>query len=119
MLPFDHELLVGLRRDARFGPVLTMARGGVEAEADPDVVNLLLPTNDAEVLRALQSLRYARLLQGFRDKPAADLPTAARNIAGLSTWFMHQSLREVEINPLAIQGENTWALDALIAPTKD
>lgn len=116
MLSFDHELLLGLRRDPRFGPVLTLARGGVEAELDPDVVNLLLPATADGILRRLRQLRCARLLEGFRGRPAADLPALADRIHRLCVWFEHQALREVEINPLAIRGAQAWALDALITP---
>ncbi len=116
MLPFDHELLLGLRRDPRFGPVLTIARGGVEAELDPDVVSLLLPATADDILRRLRQLRCARLLEGFRGRPAADLPALADRIHHLCRWFERQSLREVEINPLAIRGAQAWALDALITP---
>src|SRR5690606_17131423 len=49
MVPFDHELLLGLRRDARFGPVLTLARGGVQVELDADVVTRLLPLDAPQV----------------------------------------------------------------------
>lgn len=118
MLPFDHELLLGLRNDERFGPVLTIARGGVEAEADPDVANVLLPASEDEILRALQGLRYARLLNGYRGRPAADMEALAERITGLSVWFMGQALLELEINPLAIQGSHAWALDALMAPAR-
>ncbi|MCM2347001.1 MAG: acetate--CoA ligase family protein [Acidovorax soli] len=116
MLPFDHELLLGLRRDPRFGPVLTLARGGIEAELDPDVVNLLLPANADDIAQMLSHLRCFKLLQGFRGKPGADISAVARRIADLAEWFLQQPLRELEINPLVIQGNQVWALDALITP---
>lgn len=116
MLPFDHELLLGLRRDPRFGPVLTLARGGVEAELDPDVVNLLLPANADDIAQMLSRLRCFKLLQGFRGKPGAELPALARRIEDLCTWFLQQPLRELEINPLVIRGSQIWALDALMTP---
>jgi acyl-CoA synthetase (NDP forming) len=116
MLPFDHELLLGLRRDPRFGPVLTLARGGIEAELDPDVVNLLLPGTASDIAQMLSRLRCFKLLQGFRGNPGVDIPTLTRNITGLCEWFMAQPLRELEINPLAIKGDQMWALDALITP---
>ena len=62
MLPFDHELLLGLRRDDRFGPVLTLARGGVEAELDPDVSNLLLPASPCE---RSKSIRWPYVVHRF------------------------------------------------------
>lgn len=116
MLPFDHELLLGLRRDPRFGPVLTLARGGVEAELDPDVVNLLLPATADDIAQMLSRLRCFKLLQGFRGKPGADIPALARRIEDLCAWFLQQPLRELEINPLVIQCSRVWALDALITP---
>lgn len=116
MLPFDHELLLGLRRDPRFGPVLTLARGGVEAELDPDVVNLLLPATAKDIEQALGRLRCAKLLRGFRGKPGVDLPAVAQRIAALCNWFEQQPLRELEINPLALRHADVWALDALITP---
>jgi acyl-CoA synthetase (NDP forming) len=115
MVAFDHELLLGLRRDARFGPVLTIARGGVEVELEADAVTRLLPLDAQEVEAMLHSLRSARLLQGFRGRPAADIPLLATRIAGLCTWFLAQpTLAEVEINPLAVRGGQAWALDALV-----
>jgi succinyl-CoA synthetase beta subunit len=116
MLPFDHELLLGLRRDVRFGPVLTIARGGVEAELDPDVVNLLLPASQPDIAQAIERLRCAKLLHGFRGKAGADIGNLSSRISELCSWFAEQSLRELEINPLAIRGNDAWALDALITP---
>ncbi len=116
MLPFDHELLLGLRRDPRFGPVLTLARGGIEAELDPDVVNLMLPATYDDIAEMLGRLRCFKLLQGFRGQPGVDVPALARNITQLCGWFMEQPLRELEINPLALQGDKVWALDALVTP---
>ena len=116
MQNFDHELLLGLRRDTRFGPVLTLARGGIEAELDPDVTSLLLPATAEEITQALQQLRCFKLLQGYRGKPGIQVSEVARKIAALCEWFTNQPLRELEINPLAIQNANVWALDALITP---
>lgn len=115
MVPFDHELLLGLRRDARFGAVLTVARGGVEVELDADAVTRLLPLDARQVETMLRSLRAARLLQGFRGRPAVDIPKLAERIAGLCEWFLRQpGLAEVEVNPLAVRGGEAWALDALV-----
>jgi acyl-CoA synthetase (NDP forming) len=115
MVPFDHELLLGLRRDARFGAVLTIARGGVEVELDADAVTRLLPLDAKQVEAMIRGLRSARLLDGFRGRPAADVGQLARRIAGLCNWFLERpELAEVEINPVAVRGGEAWALDALV-----
>jgi acyl-CoA synthetase (NDP forming) len=115
MVPFDHELLLGLRRDPRFGAVLTLARGGVEVELDADAVTRLLPLNATQIEAMLRGLRSARLLDGFRGRAAVDVPAVARRIAGLCDWFVGSDrLHELEINPLALRGGQAWALDALV-----
>lgn len=115
MVPFDHELVLGLRRDPRFGALLTVGRGGVEVELDPDAATRLLPLAPREIEALLRGLRSARLLQGFRGRPPVDLPALAARIAALCDWFIDQpALAEVEINPLAVRGGDAWALDALV-----
>ena len=116
MIPFDHELLLGLRMDERFGATLTLARGGVEAELWPDVVSRLLPLSAHDVEVMLRGLRIGRLLEGFRGRPAADIPALAVRVAQLCAWFVQQPLTELEINPLAVRGDQAWALDALVTP---
>ncbi|NYT84152.1 acetate--CoA ligase family protein [Pollutimonas harenae] len=114
MIPFDHELLLGLQRHPRFGPVLSLARGGIEAELDPDVVTRLLPLNENDIVMMLEGLRSAALLQGFRGGPRVDMQAISQSIARLCDWFLSQDLAELEINPLAVKGDQLWALDALI-----
>ena len=116
MQRFDHELLLGLRRDARFGPMLTLGRGGVEVELDPDVASRLLPLDPSRIQEMIESLRSARLLQGFRGRGAVDLPALARQIACLCEVFlMRPDLAEIEINPLAVSGGQAWVLDAVVS----
>src|SRR5690606_3405042 len=73
MQTFDHELLLGLRRDARFGPTLTLGRGGVEVELEADAVTRLLPLDDSHIEEMLNALRSAPLLHGFRGGKPADI----------------------------------------------
>lgn len=116
MLPFDHELLLGLRRDERFGPTLTLGRGGVEVELDPDVVSQLLPLDAPQVEGMIRSLRSAGRLDGFRGQAKVDITALSESIARLCQSFtdMHQ-VAEIEINPLALRGNQAWVLDAIVS----
>ena len=114
MIEFEHELLLGLQRHSRFGPVLTIARGGVQAELDPDAITRLMPLTQEDIVTMLESLRCAKLLKGFRGRPGIDFLAIAGRIYCLCDWFLTTDLAEIEINPLAIKGDRAWALDALI-----
>jgi len=119
MVPFDHELVLGLRKDPTFGPILTVGRGGTAVEMDPDVCIRLLPLSTDEVRKMLEGLRFARMLRGFRGKPGADIPAVAKQISNLANWFANdETLAEVEINPLVVCGSDVRVLDALIRTYK-
>ena len=66
------ELIVGASVDALFGPVLLFGQGGTSVEVVADRAVALPPLN-APLARALIArTRVARLLEGWRDVPAAD-----------------------------------------------
>jgi acetate---CoA ligase (ADP-forming) len=109
------ELLVGVARDPVFGPVLTVGVGGVLTELLRDVAHLLLPTDAAEIRRALLGLRCAPLLTGYRGGPAADLERAVAATAGVAALAAARpEVVAVEVNPLIVTVDGAWACDALV-----
>jgi acyl-CoA synthetase (NDP forming) len=117
MMHFEHELLLGLRQDPVFGPLLVIGRGGADVEADPDSVILLLPADAAAVERALRRVRYAKVLEHGRGRAPVDLGKLAVKIASFASWYCSRAdVLEVEINPLAIgRGGQVAGLDALMS----
>jgi acyl-CoA synthetase (NDP forming) len=111
------ELVVGARRDAKWGPAVLIGSGGVLVEALEDV--RILPTDlphDA-IVTEIGKLRGARLLQGFRGAPPADLNAVATVVALVGQLMTtHPEIVEIDINPLMVYraGDGAMALDALI-----
>lgn len=115
------ELLVGARRDPRWGPVILIGLGGTLIEALADV-RLLPPdlTEDA-IAAEFRKLKTARLLDGFRGAPAVDVQAAARVAARIGALMLAEpTIVEIDINPLMAhaRGEGATALDALIVTRK-
>ncbi len=112
------ELIVGLHRDPLFGLMLTVGSGGVLVELMSDNVTLLLPVTEAEVRAALASLGCARILDGYRGGPPADLDAAVDAILAIARFGADNAerLEELDVNPLAVRprGRGAVALDALI-----
>jgi acyl-CoA synthetase (NDP forming) len=115
------ELLIGARRDPRFGPVALAGLGGVHAEVMRDVAVALAPVTPAEAERMLLSLRAAPLLRGARGRAALDVGAAARALSALShVAAAHPELAELEVNPLLVLPSGALALDArFVAPQPD
>ena len=112
------ELIVGLTRDAQFGLVLLIGAGGVLAELLQDHVTLLFPVNRAEVEKALDSLKIAPILNGYRGNPAADKAAIVDAVMGLARFGQDHAdkLMEVDLNPVFAlpEGEGVLAVDAVI-----
>jgi acyl-CoA synthetase (NDP forming) len=109
------ELLVGARRDPRFGPLIVVAAGGIHAEALRDVAVALAPVDEAAAEELVRSLASAPLLIGARGRPPLDVGAAARAVAALSRFAAeHPEAAEVEVNPLLLRREGAVGLDARI-----
>ena len=110
------ELLVGILRDPVHGFVLTIGAGGVMTELLRDTASLMLPIGEREIIEALESLKIAPLLQGFRGKPPANMPSVINAVLRVQDYVLAHldEIEEVEINPLIVTPEWAVAVDALI-----
>jgi len=109
------ELIVGLRRDPDWGPVLLLGLGGVFAEVLRDIRLLPSCVDAAAIIGDLHKLKAAALLTGFRGAPPPDLAAAANVAARLGVFAAaHPEIAEIEVNPLMVYPEGALVLDALI-----
>jgi acyl-CoA synthetase (NDP forming) len=112
------ELIVGVARDEQFGPYLVVGGGGILVELTKDSASLLLPTARDDVLRALDRLRCAPLLHGFRGAAPADVDAVADVVLAIAGMVERDpaSIAELDVNPLLVlaQGRGAVAADALV-----
>jgi hypothetical protein len=115
MGPRGLELVVGAKRDPRWGPVVLVGLGGIAMEALNDV-RLLPPDLPAPaIVAALGELRAAALLRGFRGAPPVDVAAVADIAARIGRLMLTvPEIVEIDINPLVAQPHSATALDALI-----
>jgi acetate---CoA ligase (ADP-forming) len=112
------ELIVGTRRDPRFGPLLMIGLGGIHAEVFNDIAVALAPVEPPEAEALLRSLRCSGLLKGARGRPALDVGAAAQAASALSHLAARASwISEVELNPLLVLREGVLGLDARLVGT--
>ncbi len=115
------EILVGITVDAQFGQLLVLGAGGVLTELLRDSVNLLPPFTEASVRAALRRLKAARLLDGYRGRPAGDVAALVGAILACTRYAAAnlERLSELDLNPVIVrpQGHGAVAVDALIRLT--
>ena len=109
------EMLVGMRDDPDFGPLVVVGLGGIFVELMRDVTLRLAPVSRDDAREMLSELRGAQALDGFRGQAPRDVEALATAIAGLSSFFVdHRAwLSDIEINPLIVleRGKGVRAVD--------
>lgn len=114
------ELLVGVRRDPRFGPIALVGFGGLFTEILDDVATVLAPVTRELAEELIRSLRGSTLLLGARGRPVMRLSAAAAAVAALSELAAcRPEIAELEVNPLLVLPDRVVALDARLVLAQD
>jgi acetyl coenzyme A synthetase (ADP forming)-like protein len=114
MAPPGHELIVGMRRDPQFGPLLMVGLGGVFVELFRDVAFRVAPFSRAETLAMIGETRAGKLLAGLRGQPPADIAAVAEVIERVAQLALDQPrIAEIDVNPLLVYpaGQGALAVD--------
>jgi hypothetical protein len=95
---------------------MVLASGGTLVELVHDSRTLLLPTDRESVAEALATLKVAKLLTGFRGRPAGDREAAIDTVLAVAAFAETQrdTLEELEINPLLVLTDGVAAVDVLL-----
>jgi acetate---CoA ligase (ADP-forming) len=110
------EIIIGARNEGGWGPVILAGLGGILTEVLQDVVLIPAGVGREEIERALRSLKGAKLFDGYRGSPPADLDAAITVVETLSAVLLeHPEIVEADLNPVRIhaRGQGATVLDAL------
>ena len=115
MVRSTHEIVLGMKRDPVFGPLVMVGLGGVLIEVLGDVACELAPVSAPTAQQMLQRLKAFKLLEGYRGQPGVNLPELAKLIAAFSCLCveLQDEIEEIDINPLLYGPEGFMAVDAL------
>jgi acyl-CoA synthetase (NDP forming)/GNAT superfamily N-acetyltransferase len=95
------ELLAGVQCDPEFGPLIGFGVGGTDTDLVGGHSFRLAPLTDVDVAELVDGSRAARLLAGYRGRPAADAGAVCEVLGRLALMAAEQPcVAEAEINPL-------------------
>lgn len=115
MITGDRELLVGLKRDPVFGPVVAFGLGGVLTEVLGDIALVLVPPSERDVAELPDLIRSKGILGPFRGFPPVDRAALSAVIRALSQIALDfPEIAEIDVNPLLVEGDRPIAADALV-----
>ena len=110
------ELIAGIADDPTFGPVIVFGCGGTAVEVIDDKALALPPLDMKLAGDLLARTRVSRLLEAYRDVPAARKDEVALVLVKLAQLVADlPEIRELDINPLLADETGVLALDARVA----
>lgn len=123
MVAGSREFLVGMKRDAAFGPVVAFGLGGTMTEVFRDIALGVTPGSGGDLAELPGLIRGTALLGPFRGQPAVDRGRLTEILEAVARIAAdHPRIAEVDVNPLLVRGFEPVAADALVfladAPTE-
>jgi acetyltransferase len=123
--PNGRELMVGVKRDEVFGPIITFGEGGNRVEAQRDRAVALPPLNSYLVGDMIRGSRVAHLLGESGNMPPVNMDALELVLLRVSEMVCELPwLREMDIHPLIVDEKGAVAVDVRIvvenvSPTAD
>jgi len=117
MIDEGQEVILGVKRDPAFGPVVMFGLGGIYVEIFRDVVIKVAPVNEKTAREMIAGIKASTLLTGARGATPKDIDSIADAIVRLSQLAVAlPAIRELDINPLIVldQGKGCRVADAKI-----
>ena len=109
------EVIIGMSKDAQFGPVIMFGLGGILVEVLKDVSFRIVPLTKRDAAEMIGEIKGYELLQGYRGQEAADIPSLEQLILKVSQFVdQNPQIKELDLNPIFAYRDGVVAVDARI-----
>jgi acyl-CoA synthetase (NDP forming) len=109
------EVIIGMTKDAQFGPVLMFGLGGVLVEVLKDVSFRIVPLSRRDAAEMLREIKGYPLLKGYRGQEAVDITRLEKLLLKVSDFVeKHPEIRELDLNPVFAYSDGAVAVDARV-----
>lgn len=115
MAKIGTEIIMGMIKDASFGPVVMFGLGGVLVEVLKDVSFRIVPIDKIDAQQMTSEIQGRKLLQGYRGQEPADVPCLQDMLVKLSD-FVNETpgIEEIDMNPVFAYKDGALVVDARI-----
>jgi len=115
MVKGSRELVMGMIRDAQFGPCVMFGLGGIFTEVLNDVSFRAAPLTRQDASEMMAEIQGRKILEAIRGLEAVDREAILRSLISLGRLGLeNETIQEVDVNPLIVRGSQPLAVDALV-----
>jgi acyl-CoA synthetase (NDP forming) len=109
------EVIIGMTKDAQFGPVLMFGLGGVLVEILKDVSFRIVPLEREDAREMICSIKGYPILEGYRGREPVDISILSELLLKVSRFVEdHPEIKELDLNPIVAFKEGAVAVDARV-----
>lgn len=109
------EVIVGMTKDAQFGPVLMFGLGGILVELLKDVSFRIVPFEREDAREMICEIKGYPILEGFRGREPADVSILEEILLKISRFVDdHPEIKELDLNPIFAYKDGAVTVDARI-----
>jgi acyl-CoA synthetase (NDP forming) len=109
------EVIMGMSKDAQFGPVLMFGLGGVFVEVLKDVAFRIVPLNRRDASQMIREIKGYPLLEGYRGQEPANIIALEDLLLKLSDFVdKNPKIKEMDLNPIFAYKDGALAVDARV-----
>jgi acyl-CoA synthetase (NDP forming) len=109
------EIIMGMFKDAQFGPVLMFGLGGILVEVLKDVSFRIVPLTKRDASEMIKDIKGQKLLEGYRGQEPANIPYLEDMLLRLSEFVdKTPEIKEIDFNPVFAYQDGAVIVDARI-----
>ena len=109
------EVIIGMKRDATFGPTILFGLGGIFTEALKDTSLRIAPVSKEVALEMIHEIRGINILTGLRGEASVNLEKIADIIVKLSKLAIDNSeIKEIDLNPVIVNPDGAFVVDGRV-----
>ena len=109
------EVIIGMSKDAQFGPVLMFGLGGIWVEVIKDVSFRIVPLTKMDAREMIKEIKGYPLLEGYRGQKPVDISNLEELLIKVSDFVEKNSeIDELDLNPIFAYSDGAVAVDARV-----
>jgi acyl-CoA synthetase (NDP forming) len=109
------EVIMGMSKDAQFGPVLMFGLGGVFVEVLKDVAFRIVPLVRRDAGQMIREIKGYPVLEGYRGQEPANITVLEDLLLKLSEFIdKTPEIKELDLNPILAYSDGAVAVDARV-----
>jgi acyl-CoA synthetase (NDP forming) len=115
MAPAGVAVIIGMSKDAQFGPVIMFGLGGLLVEIIEDITLRVSPITRKDAAEMIREIKGYKLLTGHRGQTPVNIPALEEMLLAVSDFVeKNPVVKEIDLNPVIAGQGGAVAVDATV-----